>query len=83
MEWVVSAFEGALNVLDADQLTDGLDDAVGFDPVTWKKWMNLNHGAPEWQKNLEANNQKIEQKMNVLKSPVDSQKSKQTTKKSS
>ena len=33
----MSAFEGALNVLDADQLTDGLDDAVGFDPVTWKK----------------------------------------------
>jgi hypothetical protein len=35
------------------------------------------------QKNSDANNQKIEQKMNVLKSPIDSQKSKQTTKKSS
>ena len=35
------------------------------------------------QKNSDANNQKIEQKMNVLKSPIDSQKSKQTSKKSS
>jgi hypothetical protein len=37
VEGIVSAFQRAVNVLEADQFTQGLDHAVGLDAVAWLK----------------------------------------------
>jgi hypothetical protein len=42
VEGIVSAFQRAVNVLEADQFTQGLDYAVGLDAVAWLKKYCLN-----------------------------------------